>query len=153
MSGGNTLRFQGSALFRSRIVASVLSGKTVVIKDIRSEDEHPGLLDYEASFLRLLDTLLDGCKIEINETGTILKFKPGIISGGSHTHDCVCTRSIGWFVEGIIPLVIFAKSPVSLQLTGVTNDDLDISVDTLRNVTLPLLRNFGIEGMSLNVKR
>jgi RNA 3'-terminal phosphate cyclase len=152
-SSTKTLRFEGCALFRARIVSSILSGKTLIIKKIREDDQQPGLVDYEASFLRLVDKLLDGSNIEINETGTLLKFRPGIILGGEISHECVCTRSIGWYLEGILPILIFAKKPARLLLSGVTNNQLDLSVDTLRIVTLPLLRNFGIEGMNLLVKQ
>lgn len=46
-------------------------------------------------------------QVEINETGTTLKFKPGYVIGGRVSHDCGTTRSLGWFVEGLIPLAIF----------------------------------------------
>ncbi len=124
-----------------------------MLRNIRADDDQPGLVDYEASFLRLVDKLSDGSSIEINETGTMLKFRPGIILGGEISHDCCTSRAIGWFIEGLIPILIFAKSPSKLILTGVTNNQEDISVDILKNVTLPLLRNFGIEGMSLAVTR
>lgn len=39
-------------------------------------------------------------------------------------------------------------------LTGITNDNTDVSVDIFRAVTLPLLKHFGIEeGMELKVKK
>ena len=148
-----SLRYEGSTLFRTRIISSILSGKTLILRNIRSDDSQPGLVEYEASFLRLIDKLSDGSNIEINETGTMLKFKPGIIVGGEISHDCVCSRGITWYLEGILPIVVFAKLPVKLILTGVTNNQLDITIDTLRLVTLPLLRNFGIEGMNLTIKR
>lgn len=34
-----------------------------------------------------------------------------------------------------------------------TNDGLDLSVDILQTVTIPLLQNFGIWGITLKVKR
>jgi RNA 3'-terminal phosphate cyclase-like protein len=73
--------------------------------------------------------------------------------GGSITHSCSLSRSIGWFLEGILPLAPFCKRELQLQLSGVTNDHLDMSVDTLNLVTLPFLRNFGINGASIKVKR
>ena len=110
--------------------------------------------------------MIIGCRIEINESGTALKYYPGLITGGRITHDCgnildanndndsnKLNRSIGWFLEGIIPLALFAKNPVQLILTGITNDALDLSVDILLNVTFPLLRNFGVEGASLKIKK
>ena len=45
-------------------------------------DQNPGLRDYEASLLRLLDKLTNGMAVEINESGTALKYKPGIVTGG-----------------------------------------------------------------------
>jgi RNA 3'-terminal phosphate cyclase-like protein len=147
------MQFQGASHFRHRIALSVLSGKSVLIKDIRKDDEEPGLKSFEASFLRLIEQISDGCRIEINETGTVIKFRPGIIMGGSITHDCGTARAIGWYIEGIIPIAIFAKSPLSLNMTGITNDDTDLSVDILRNVTFPLLKNFNLSGLSLEIKK
>ncbi len=73
-------------------------------------------------------------------------YKPGILTGGKINHDCGTSRSIGWFVEGILPLLLFCKQPTTLTLTGITNDSLDMSVDTLFHVTFPLLKRFGVEG-------
>jgi len=148
------LKYSGCTLFRQRVVASCLSGKPLKIDKIREDDdEQPGLHDFEANFLRLVEKLSDGCQIEINETGTTMKFRPGLLTGGRIQHDCGTSRSIGWFVEALIPLCVFAKESVRLSLTGITNDALDISVDVLRAVTLPLLRNFGIDGATIAVKR
>ncbi len=37
------LKFDGAKQFRHRLLLSTLSGKPIVIKDIRNEDENPGL--------------------------------------------------------------------------------------------------------------
>ena len=145
---------EGCANFRQRLSSSILCGKRVKMSHIRDEDENPGLQDYEASFLRLMDTLTDGTRLEINETGTTMKMKPGIIVGGrALKHDCGTSRAIGWFIEGIIPLAVFGKESLEIQFTGITNDNTDLSVDILKTVTLPLLRNFGIEGVTIDIKK
>lgn len=41
-------------------------------------------------------------------------------------------------------LVSRSKTPFNLTLSGITNDDVDLSVDALKAVTLPLLRRFGV---------
>jgi hypothetical protein len=41
-----------------------------------------GLCDYEASFLRLIEKIVDGSEIFVNETGTAMQYRPGMISGG-----------------------------------------------------------------------
>ena len=45
---------------------------------------------------------------------------PGVIIGGSGLeHDCTATgRGIGYFVEGILPLCMFAKRPVRIMFYG-----------------------------------
>ena len=54
--------------------------------------------------------------------------------------------SEGYFLEVVIPICLFAKKPVDLTLTGTTNDETDVSVDTIRTVTLPMIkRQFGVE--------
>lgn len=64
---------------------------------------------FEASFVRLLDKLTNGTSVEINEIGSTLFFRPGIIIGGLiDSHDCggdqPDARSVGWFIEGILPV-------------------------------------------------
>lgn len=172
--------FNGCAMFRERIAASLISGKGIRIQNIRSEynntaattrsnnnnsnsnDVHLsalnevtaiGLQDYEASYLRLIDRITDGTVIEINETGTTLKFKPGLILGGNISHDCGTKRSIGWFIEGILPLIIFGKENFHGHFTGITNDGVDLSVDTLKQATLPLLYHFGVTNISLKTHK
>ncbi|CAM9242004.1 unnamed protein product [Ascophyllum nodosum] len=160
----SVLRFKGSKHFRQRVVCSILSGRAIRIDDIRpfptstshQEEVQMGLMPHEAAFLRLVDKLTNGTKVEINETGTTLKFKPGYVAGGRATHECGTTRSLGWFIEGLLPLALFSKTPFNLTLSGITNDDVDLSVDALKAVTLPLLRRFGVaeEGrLELTVKR
>lgn len=48
-------------MFRQRIVAAILSNRPLKIDRIREgEEEHTGLQDFEASFLRLIEELTDG---------------------------------------------------------------------------------------------
>ena len=153
------VRLAGSANFRDRLVCSTLSGRPIRIDDIRSDvrnDNDVGLRDYEANVLRLLDKITNGCKIQIDASGMSLKYTPGVIVGGKRTdHDCGTSRGMGYFLEPLIVLGLFAKNAVEIRLLGITNDDGEMSVDTFRNVTLPMLKKrFGIDnaGASLTIK-
>lgn len=139
------LRYQGSNFFRQRLCLSTVSGRPIVISEIRPKDEEPGLRDYEASFVRLLDKLCDGSDISIDETGTQLRYKPGqIIGGDGLVHTCPTSRGLAYFLEGVLLLAPLAKQPLSLKLRGVTNGGPDPTCDTFRTATLPLLAKFGI---------
>eukprot|EP00514_Thraustochytrium_sp_LLF1b_P009458 CAMPEP_0184557124 /NCGR_PEP_ID=MMETSP0199_2-20130426/41940_1 /TAXON_ID=1112570 /ORGANISM="Thraustochytrium sp., Strain LLF1b" /LENGTH=396 /DNA_ID=CAMNT_0026953965 /DNA_START=209 /DNA_END=1399 /DNA_ORIENTATION=- len=138
------LKFEGSSQFRTRLVGSVLSNRPVLIRKIRELSETPGVTNYEVSFAQLLDKLTNGTTIVINSTGTsVTVSKPGYIIGGTVEHECE-GRAVGYFLEGVLPLCLFAKRPVRLTLTGITNDEVDISADLLKTVTMRVLTRFGI---------
>ena len=161
----------GATQFRLRLTLSLLTNTPLLIRNIRSSSlDAPGLTPYEISYLRLIDGLTNGTQIEINATGTQLKFKPGILVGGEVRHDCpvgrpIATstadtaagddhnsgisnpRSIGFYLEYILPLAPFCKSPISLTLTGITDGltTLDPSPDYLAASHLHLLQSqFGL---------
>uniref|UniRef100_A0A4W3IZU3 RNA terminal phosphate cyclase-like 1 n=1 Tax=Callorhinchus milii TaxID=7868 RepID=A0A4W3IZU3_CALMI len=109
-------------------------------------------LDFEASFIRLLDKLTNGSRVEINETGTTLYYQPGLLHGGTIEHDCHTQRSIGYYLEALLCLTPFMKKPLKAILRGVTNDQIDPSVDALKVTAIPLLKRFGIDGEELELK-
>jgi len=99
----------------------VTNGSTVQINVTGKEEEEEE--EEEGTFgRRWLVVLLWCC------AGTQLRYKPGVIVGGVHAFDCGLDRSIGYYLEGLVCLAPFAKKPFHLTLTGITNDDRDISV-------------------------
>ncbi|KAK6142762.1 hypothetical protein DH2020_023110 [Rehmannia glutinosa] len=172
------MRLKGSQNLRLRLLLSTLSTTPILIEDIRADATWPGLRPHEVSFLRVLEKVSDDCVVEINETGTKLKYKPGIVIGGRHLiHDCGTSRAIGYFLEPLIVLGLFGKKALSIRLKGatssmtrllgkslelynydtvalicITNDSKDPSVDTFRSTTLPMLKQFGIPSEGLDLK-
>ncbi|KAK3090706.1 hypothetical protein FSP39_013900 [Pinctada imbricata] len=137
-----SLSFEGCNYLRQRLILSTLSGKTVKIKKIRSKEDDPGLKDFEASFIRLLDKITNGSTIVVSETGTSLLYQPGLLTGGTIEHDCNPQRSIGYYLEGLVCLAPFMKKPLKTILRGVTNDQTDPSVDMVKLSTFPVLKRF-----------
>jgi len=104
----------------------------------------------------LIDKITNGSKIEIDVVGTKLFFKPGMLTGGKIKHDCPNSRSIGYYLEALILLAPFGKEPLNIVLNGITNhmDNLDISVDTFRTVTIPTLKHIGVtENISFKITK
>ncbi|KAL5565169.1 hypothetical protein UlMin_028333 [Ulmus minor] len=148
-------KFKGSQSLRQRLLLSTFSSTPILVEDIRADETWPGLRPHEVSFLRLLEKVCDDCVVEINETGTKLKYKPGIVMGGRNLiHDCGLGRSIGYFLEPLLLLGLFAKKPLSIRLKGITNDRKDPSVDTFQSTALPILKRFGVpsEGLTLKIE-
>jgi RNA 3'-terminal phosphate cyclase-like protein len=99
--------------------------------------------------------------VVINATGTQVKLIPGVLLGSPGGvllhHDCPVgekseepeaskqsVRSIGWYIEGILPLTPFMKDPLHIEFRGITDgcSHVDPSVDYLRVSALPLLQRF-----------
>lgn len=128
---------------------SLLSGRQIIVKDIRSQDENPGLSDYEMSLLKLLEKVTNGSVVNINKTGTRLIFRPGMIDcneGLPIEHECHLARNLTYYLEVVVPLAVFGKTILNLTLKGNTDDNLDQSIDCFKNAWQHLLKIFAAEG-------
>jgi RNA 3'-terminal phosphate cyclase-like protein len=75
------------------------------------------------SFLRLIEKITNGTSIVINETGTSVLVRPGTLPGGKYSHTCPPSRSIGYFLEAIVPLGVFSKIPLEVRFDGITGEE------------------------------
>ena len=128
---------------------SLLSGRQIIVKDIRSQDENPGLSDYEMSLLKLLEKVTNGSVVNINKTGTRLIFRPGMIDcneGLPIEHECHLARNLTYYLEVVVPLAVFGKTILNLTLKGSTDDNFDQSIDCFKNAWQHLLKIFAAEG-------
>nr|XP_006822256.1 PREDICTED: RNA 3'-terminal phosphate cyclase-like protein-like [Saccoglossus kowalevskii] len=98
----NVLNLEGCNYFRQRLILATLSGKSIRIKKIRHKDDEPGIREFEASFIRLIDKVTNGSRIEVNESG-----KP--IIGG-----CVDSRHQSL----ALLLMVLGEKDISKILTG-----------------------------------
>eukprot|EP00088_Acartia_fossae_P070963 TRINITY_DN9629_c0_g1_i2.p1 TRINITY_DN9629_c0_g1~~TRINITY_DN9629_c0_g1_i2.p1 ORF type:complete len:392 (+),score=43.47 TRINITY_DN9629_c0_g1_i2:2-1177(+) len=144
--------YNGCNYLRQRLVLSILASKPVRISKIRYRDDNPGVRDFESSLLRLLDKITNGSKMEVNETGTRLTFHPGILVGGKVEHDCGTEHGIGYFLEVLLALAPFGKNPLHATLTGVTNNQIDPSVDLIKASLLPVVKKFVLDDNDLDIK-
>lgn len=145
------LTFTGHKGLRQRIVLSLLSNKSIRINAIRADSANPGITEYEASFIRLVEKMTNDSVIQIGYTGTSIFFKPGNINGGKITHECSLDRGMSYYIEPLLVLAPFAKFALDLELCGITNNNIDHSVDYVRTVLLPTMTKFGIDGMELKI--
>lgn len=155
------VRLTSQKNFAYRLVLATLTGKPVHISQIRSNSPaNPGLASHEISFLRLLESVTNGSQMEISYSGTIVVFKPGLITGSAaglgtsngvirHEIPSNCTRGISYFLIPLCLLAPFSKAPMNVLFTGpgvITSSTPtgDMSVDAVRMAILPLYKMFGI---------
>ena len=163
------LRFTTQKSLAHRLVLSTLTGRAVHISQIRSSSPtNPGLAPHEISFLRLLEAVTNGSNIEISYTGSMLVYRPGLITGSAagsgasggvirHELPAGCTRGVSYFLIPLCLLAPFSKAPVNVLFTGpgvITSATPtgDISADSVRTAILPLYAQFGItNGIELRI--
>ncbi len=155
------LRFTTQQAFASRLTLATLTGRPIRISQIRpSSLNNPGLAPHEISLLRLLEAVTNGSAIEISYTGTILEYRPGLITGSApgsgasggvirHEISATCARGVSYFLIPLCLLAPFSKAPVNVLFTGpgvITSATPagDISADSVRTAILPLFAKFGI---------
>lgn len=155
------IRFTTQKAFASRLTLSTLTGRPVHISQIRpSSPTNPGLAPHEISLLRLLEAVTNGSTIEISYTGTILVYRPGLITGSApgsgasggvirHEIAAACSRGVSYFLIPLCLLAPFSKAPINVLFTGpgvITSATPagDVSADTVRTAILPLYAKFGI---------
>ena len=158
------LRFTSQRSLALRLVLSTLLGRAIHISQIRpSSPTSPGLHPHEISLLRLLEALTNGSHIEISYTGTVLLYRPGLITGSAlgsganaagvirHEISATNTRGLSYFLIPICLLAPFSKAKFNIFFTGpgvITSSTEkwgDMSVDSVRTAILPLYAKFGIE--------
>jgi RNA 3'-terminal phosphate cyclase-like protein len=144
-TGGNgILTFTSPLLFRMRLVLSCLSQLPIVIQGIREVETEPGLNEAELCFARALAQSCDGSKLVINDTGTRIHFRPGMLTGGLiEILDIPPTVHLGWIIEGFLPLCPFFKLPLDLHLNGgLTDSNEEVGVNHLQHVSFKVLERF-----------
>lgn len=70
---------------------------------------------------------------------------------------CSTMRGLGYYLEPLILISSFTKTPMNLTLTGVTNNSIDISVDVIMQSWLPFLKRLlppaSASGLKLQIKK
>ncbi|CAD6198604.1 unnamed protein product [Caenorhabditis auriculariae] len=152
MAPKEEILFEGCNFFRLRLTYSILSGRPVRIVNIRKDDDAPGIRDFEAKLVSLLEKVTNGTKVEINRTGTQVIFRPGMITGGVLTMDCGVDRCLSYFLEPLVLLSPFCKHPLSVKLKGVTNAPGELSVDAIKSSWLCVYNKFVLNDEKLELK-
>ncbi|GIQ86872.1 RNA 3'-terminal phosphate cyclase [Kipferlia bialata] len=146
------MEFEGASDFRLRVTLAVLMGRSVSIEDIHRHERSEGLRECESNFLDLVKKLSDSIEVELDDDRCGLSVHPGQLVGGALTHTCTTDRGLGYWLEMLLLLLPFCRNRSSVTLKGITNFDGDLSVDTIRSVSLPLLHFFGIDKEEVSLK-
>lgn len=137
---------------RERLILSIYSKKKIIL----GFGEHNnfinfGLKNFEIDLLSMIDKLIKGSIIHINEAGTFLDFVPGFIEETKIFHKINCLRGISYYLEFILYLLLFNPFKTEIKLCGIRSLNIDISLENIVYVTVPLLRKLGTKDIRVKV--
>nr|UXY88459.1 RNA 3'phosphate cyclase [Cryptomonas curvata] len=137
--------------FREKIALSLIFRKKIKINKIRNNEVLPGIKNFELDILCLADKFSTGSIIKINENGTIIDFFPGIIEKQKIEHIPTSFRSLSYYLEFIIYLILNSTKRNEIKLTGIRSGSIDISLENILYVSIPLVRKLGLRDIRFKV--
>jgi RNA 3'-terminal phosphate cyclase (ATP) len=133
----------GGQILRTAVALSAVTGNPVNIKKIRQGRSRPGLAPQHAEAILALANICSGRIQGATSGSSEITFEPGEIRGGSYRVDIGTAGSVTLLMQCLLPAMLKAQSPVSLQVQGGTDVQWAPTVDYFKHVFLPALMCFG----------
>jgi RNA 3'-terminal phosphate cyclase (ATP) len=140
----------GGQIVRTAVALSAVTGKPVRITRIRQGRSKPGLAAQHARAITALAAICDARTSGATPGSSEIVFTPGEIRGGRHRVEIGTAGSVTLLMQCLLPVLLRADAPSSLQIVGGTDVQWSPAVDYFKNVFLPSLSSFGIK-VSLEV--
>ncbi|HUS76269.1 MAG TPA: RNA 3'-terminal phosphate cyclase [Methanothrix sp.] len=140
----------GGQIVRTAVALSAVTGKSVHITKIRQGRPKPGLAAQHARAITALAGICDARTSGVEPGSSEIAFTPGDIRGGRHRVEIGTAGSVTLLMQCLLPALLRADVPSSLQIQGGTDVQWAPTVDYFKNVFLPALSSFGAK-VSLEV--
>ena len=140
-------------VLRSAVSLSALTGTPIRITNIRQGRPKPGLMPQHLAGVKVA---ADFCGAELRgaQYGSMqLDFVPGSLRVSDRRIDIGTAGSIGLLLQTVLPIILFADKPTTLEVTGGTAGLGAPTAEYIMNVTLPMLAKFGIEQPEMRIVR
>jgi RNA 3'-phosphate cyclase len=142
----------GGQILRTAIALSAIARKPVRIFDIRKGREKPGLrpqhLQGISAAAQMCHARIEG--LDLNSTN--VTFMPGRIKGGRYVIDTKTAGAITLILQTLVPIGLFADSPLELVLRGGTAVPFSPTIGYFTHVLEVVLRKLGVN-LEVQVKR
>lgn len=134
----------GGQLSRYAVALAAISDRPLHLRNIRARRARPGLMAQHLTALRAAAEV-GGGTLRGDELGaTEIYYRPGRIRGGEYRFDVGTAGSIVLVLQALLPVALYADSPVVLTVSGGTDLRMAPPVDYLRMIFLPWLARMGV---------
>lgn len=133
----------GGQVLRSALSLSMLSGRPFCIRNIRAKRSRPGLLRQHLTAVQAAAQICSAETSGVELGSQQLSFCPGAIRGGDYRFAIGSAGSCTLVLQTLLPALLQADAPSTLQISGGTHNPLAPPADFLQLAWLPLLRRMG----------
>ncbi len=139
----------GGSIFRYALALASVSLTPVEVYNIRAKRGKPGLRPQHLSAAKLLVQMTDAEAEGLRVGSTRVRFIPRERRGGRYRFDVGTAGSVSLIIQAVLPVALFADSPVEVKLTGGTDVPMAPPIDYMRFV---FTRNLGLMGAQAEVE-
>lgn len=139
-------RYSGSGtIVRQAVAFSALTGQPIHVVNARAKREKPGLRPQHIRVVEAIAELVTGRAEGLAPGSQDFTFRPGRLKAGRHYRwDIGSAGSTTMLALGLLPVLAFAGSRITVELRGGLFQDFAPSVFHLEHVLLPMLHNMGL---------
>lgn len=127
----------GGQLLRTAVALAAVTGREIVVRNIRARRQSPGLAPQHLATVRAVAALCHGETEGLELRSHALHFTPHALRGGSHHVDVGTAGSITLVLQAMLPVMLAAGRPVSASIRGGTDVRKAPAADPIRREPLP----------------
>lgn len=137
----------GGQVLRMAVGLSTLLQEPIKVINIRTnrKEAKPGLRPQHITGVKVLSQFSDAIVSGLEEGSTTVQFTPKKLQVDSKKIDIGTAGSITLLLQSLLPVLVFTKKPISLEIKGGTEVNWSPPVQYYQNVAFPLLRKLGAE--------
>ena len=134
-------RYSGSGtIVRQAVAFSALTGQSIRVINARAKRDKPGLRPQHIRVIEAIAELVTGRAEGLAQGSQEFTFRPGLLKAGRHYNwDIGSAGSTTMLGLGIMPVLAFAGSDVTVELRGGLFQDFAPSAFHLQHILLPIL--------------
>lgn len=142
----------GGQIVRTAVALSAVTGQAVRVYNIRKGREKPGLKPQHLEGIKAAVRMCHATSEGLSANSMEIVFVPGKIAGGAQTIDTKTAGAITLILQILVPIALYAESPVRLIVRGGTAVPFSPTIEYFERVVGFYLRRAGL-AISLETRK
>lgn len=143
----------GGQIIRTAITLAAITGKSILIENIRKKRNNPGLRPQHLTAVKILGNICNAKIDGLSIGSTMIRFEPGQIKDCIIKEDIGTAGSVPLILQVVIPVMAICKKKLKLDITGGTDVLWSPTYDYTYFVLKEVYKRMGIEFQIMSERR